>query len=177
MTQKKPQEEFQMAEQQKFEEVLSSFKDAMLTTIVDGVIAHSRPMRIADISEDATLWFVTNRHSAKVDEILHDANVVVTMQGEGKFLSLNGKAQVVEDRQRIQELWSEKWKVWFPKGQNDPQVTLLAITPDSGEYWDVSGLNALRFYYEASKSYFTGRPFNESDNRYLNAQVDFGAGT
>ena len=72
----------------------------------------------------------------KLDEIEKDGHVVVTMQSSTKFISLSGRATPVDDRGKIARLWKVEWKVWFPGGKDDPNILLLRIDGDTGEYWD-----------------------------------------
>jgi len=53
----------------------------------------------------------------------------------GAYVAVTGRAEMVEDRGLIDELWSEDVKAWFPKGKDDPNLTLLKVEPDVGEYW------------------------------------------
>ena len=53
-----------------------------------------------------------------------DPRVNVVMQDGRRFVSLSGVASVVDDRALIEELWSESWKVWFPKGKDDPSLRI-----------------------------------------------------
>jgi general stress protein 26 len=151
----KPAEVSAANEHQQFREIIECFRDAMLITFTEDQHPHSRPMRIADITEDATVWFATNRYSPKVDEIVHDSQVAITMQGAGKFVSLNGRAMLVEDRERIQQLWREEWKTWFAKGPTDPLIILLAVLPEAGEYWDASGQAAKHLMFEPDRKTFS----------------------
>lgn len=142
--------------QKRFEEILQDFNDAMLTTFGSDGRPSSRPMRIAKITEDSTLWFATSKASDKVEDIQANELVAITMQGGGKYLSLTGKATLIDDPDSIDEMWSEAWKIWFPKGKKDPSITLLKVVAEDGAYWDMSGMNRLRYLYEAGKAYFTG---------------------
>ena len=152
-----------MSEQQKhFQEILQSFNTAMLTTIGSDGKPRSRPMRIAETCESNTLWFVTNIDSDKIDEIEANSNVAIVIQGGSQFLSMTGRASVVNDQAKLSEIWSETWKIWFPNGKDDPSVVLLKVEPEEGEYWDMSGTNRLRFLYEAGKAYFSGEEIDTS---------------
>jgi len=32
-------------------------------------------------------------------------------------------------------LWSDDVKAWFPKGKTDPNLVLLRVDPEMGEFW------------------------------------------
>jgi general stress protein 26 len=37
------------------------------------------------------------------------------------------RRRVVEDTQKLKELWTEGLRVWFPKGPDDPEIAILAV--------------------------------------------------
>ncbi len=163
-----------MSQNQKhFKEILSDFNNAMLVTLDQNHQPSARPMRIADVTDEGEVWFATDKASGKVDEIKNNSVVGITLQSGSKFLSLTGTATVFNDRSKVEQLWSEPWKIWFPKGKNDPSLTLLKIEPDEGEFWDLSGTNRLRYLYEAGKAYFQGNAIDNDAIEGISAKVNF----
>ncbi|QDS94291.1 Pyridoxamine 5'-phosphate oxidase [Roseimaritima multifibrata] len=158
-----------MESHEKLVSLMEHFDTAMLVTnTVDGKL-EGRPMAVADLTDSGELWFVTDRHSGKVAEMVLDSEVAITMQGSSRFVSITGKASLVDDPAKINELWSEAWKVWFPKGKNDPSITLIKVTPERGEYWDNSGFSGIQYMIKAGKAYIQGKP-PEKDEA-MNASV------
>jgi general stress protein 26 len=45
---------------------------------------------------------------------------------------------LINDREKIEELWRPILKAWFPKGLGDPSLALLKISIEEAEYWDSS---------------------------------------
>lgn len=136
--------------------VLEGFETAMLVTKSRTGDLSARPMALAEVREDGTIYFSTNITSPKVEEIVVDPQVLVTMQGKTKFAQLSGVAAIVKDRALVDRLWKEDWKVWFPKGKDDPSLCLIAVDPERGEYWDNSGAKGLAYLYRAAKAYLQG---------------------
>jgi len=148
----------------KLQELLEEFGVAMLVTRTPHGELRGRPMALAEAETDGTLWFITGRHSAKVDELAKDNRVAVTMQSSTKFVSVSGKATAVEDRAHVARLWKVEYKVWFPGGQDDPEIVLLRLDGAAGEYWDNSGTSGLKYLIEAGKALLTGtRPDVDND--------------
>jgi general stress protein 26 len=139
-----------------FRHLLAEFDVAMLTTRTPDGSLRSRPMAMANADADGTLWFATDRHAGKLDEIERDARVAVTLQSKLKFVSLSGTARAVEDRGKLVALWKPEWKVWFPGGLDDPNIMLLRVDGSAGEYWDNSGTSGLKYLIEAGKALLTG---------------------
>jgi general stress protein 26 len=143
-------------------DLLTDFDTAMLVTHAPDGSLHARPMAVAQVEPGGDLWFVTDRSSGKIDDIHADAHVNVSMQGGGKFVSLAGRAAVVEDRRKVDEIWNEHMKVWFPAGKDDPRLVLLRVDADEGEFWNNSGLNAAKYLFKAGVAYLRGeRPTND----------------
>jgi len=132
------------------------FGSAMLVTHHASEL-RSRPMSIAEVL-DREIWFSTSVHTGKVDELEKDARALVTMQEPRLYLSLAGTCTLSRDRAHIERLWSESWKLWFPKGKQDPDIVLIGLRIERGEYWDMSGHRGARFLWEATKAYFSGEP-------------------
>ncbi|GAA5505809.1 pyridoxamine 5'-phosphate oxidase family protein [Novipirellula caenicola] len=158
-----------MDKHEKLIDLISEFDHAMLVTRSASGTLGSRPMAVAQMEDDGDLWFVTDRNSGKVADLMLDDDVAVTMQGSNKFVSLSGKAHAVDDQAKIDELWNEAWKVWFPEGKSSPSLVLLRVEPTRGEYWDNSGASGLKYLVKAGKAYLQGeRPEKDAS---INASV------
>ncbi len=147
----------QRAEKKHFIAILQQFRDGMLIThSTDGAL-HPRPMHIAEAEDDGTLWLFCDLRSAKVEELRQDARASLTLQDGGRFLALSGHAEVVRDPARLEALWSEPMKVWFPQGPRGEHVALIKVVPQGGEYWDAKGVAGLSYAFEAARAYVAGR--------------------
>ncbi len=145
------------SEAQKFHDLLAKFDTAMLVTHTADQSLRGRPMQIAGIDDDSRVWFFTAVESGKVEEIVQDTHVAVICQKDRDvFLSLSGRATLLRDRAKVEELWREPFKAWFPKGKDDPELALVSVTPQDGEYWDNEGLKKIKYLFEAAKAYATG---------------------
>jgi general stress protein 26 len=142
--------------ERRLKDLLEGFDTAMLITHGMYGTLNGRPMRVAEISEAGELYFVTSASSSKVKEVENDSDVTLIFQNQKTFISLNGKASVVKDRARVEKLWLETWKLWFPKGKTDESIRLLKISPVDAEYWDNSGVQAISYAFEAAKAYIKG---------------------
>ena len=98
----------------------------------------SRPMSTAGIDDDGTMWFFSQKDSEKNEQLRLENKVYLMYIDQDKhhYLSLTGTAEVVEDRQKVDELWNGFLKAWFEEGKDDPQISLIKVTPEEGHYWD-----------------------------------------
>ena len=117
--------------------LIKDVRIAMLTTIDWGVL-RSRPMATQETEFDGTLWFMTSSDTHKKDEIEKDprVNVSYAAPSSNTYVSVSGRTEIVNDRKKIEDLWSPLYKAWFPKGLDDPTICLLKVTVEQAEYWD-----------------------------------------
>ena len=139
------------------QDILKSFSTAMFVTIGPGGRLESRPMHVAKVEDNGEVWFFTGRGGTLTEEIQEGAMVLLAFQNENSaYLSLRGKAKVVEDAARIKEYWKEPYRVWFPDGPGDSDIALVEVKPLDAEYWDQRGTNKLEYMFEAAKAYLHG---------------------
>lgn len=110
---------------------------AMLATINGGQL-RSRPMSTQKFESDGDLWFFTSDRTHKIEEIEKDnrVNVAYAKPEDNVYISVSGRAELVKDKKKIEELWNPILKAWFPKGLDDPTLALLKISVEEAEYWD-----------------------------------------
>ena len=144
------------SERQHLKDLLESFDTAMLITR-HGEREHARPMAIASVEGENTLWFATLQDAPKSDEIRQDAHASATLQSSGRYVALSGTASLVDDRARIHELWRPTWKAWFPNGKDDPNLVLIRLSVKNAEFWDNAGAKGIRYAFEVAKALVKGR--------------------
>jgi general stress protein 26 len=65
-----------------------------------------------------------------------------------EYVSINGKARIVEDAQKLRELWTEGLRVWFPNGPGDPEIAVLAVEAEQARYWtDAASMTTYAWAY------------------------------
>lgn len=144
-------------------DLLKGFSTAMMITTSGDRSMHARPMAIAEIGEDGTLYFATSLDSGKLRDISINPEVTLIMQDGSVYVSLQGTAHLSTDPALIDRLWSEAWKVWFPEGKDDPSLVIMKIDPTDAEYWDNSGLHGVGYAMTALKAYIKGERPSETD--------------
>jgi general stress protein 26 len=112
---------------------------AMLTTEAEDGLLHSRPMATQKMEFDGTLWFFTGLNTGMVSEIdwNPEVNLSYAQPSDTRYVSVSGTAEVVNDRAKMEELWNDIYKAWFPQGLDDPDLCLLRVEATFAEYWDV----------------------------------------
>jgi general stress protein 26 len=151
----------------KLYDLIADVRICMMTTIEPEGRLASRPMYCIESDKSGDLWFFTRLASAKTAEISRDGKVNLAYADPSKqhYISISGRAEVVRDRGHIQDKWSEPLRTWFPEGRDDPQLALIRVHPERGEFWD-SPSSTVMHVYGYAKAVLTGEPPHElSDNK------------
>lgn len=98
----------------------------------------TRPMSTQQVDNQGNIWFLSSIKSKKNSEIEQNNAVQLfyTNSSSYEFLSLQGTATILTDREKISELWSPIAKAWFKDGKDDPDISLIKVSPQSAYYWD-----------------------------------------
>jgi general stress protein 26 len=160
-------------ETSKVRELLEDFDTAMLVTNSSEQPHHARPMAIAHIDENCHVWFFSSRTSPKVNEIEHDERVLIVCQNEhARYLTITGRAQLIQDEDKTREYWKESFKPWFPGGVEDPELMLIHVHPEHAEYWDTQGAKRVKYLIKAATAYAKGtRPNIEEGEEHGKVQL------
>lgn len=152
----------------KLAEMIRDIDFAMLTTVAADGTLHSRPMSTQRVEFDGDLWFFTRASAPKVGEIEgeHRVNVSYAKPEDQRYISVSGRAVIVRDRAKIEELWSPELKAWFPEGPEDPDLALLKVSAERAEYWD-SPASAAAHAISFVKAIVTGAPANPGENEKI----------
>jgi general stress protein 26 len=138
-------------------DLLKDARTALLVTVGENDAMEARPMGCLQTAFDGTLWFLTFRHSSKVQQIGGDDRVLVAYVNPEKYeyVAVSGRARVVDDRQKLEQLWTEGLRVWFPKGPADPELAMLAIDVEKADYW-ADPASAITYAFAYVKARVTG---------------------
>jgi general stress protein 26 len=98
----------------------------------------SRPMSTSAVDDEGNLWFFSNKNSHKNHQVKHYQQVDLLYMDTGPhhYLVLNGTAEIIQDEDKAREIWNPLNKAWFEGGADDPDLTLIKVTPTEGHYWD-----------------------------------------
>jgi general stress protein 26 len=132
---------------EKIRDIAGKAGSCFLCTKINGGSFETRPMSPEKIDEDGNFWFLSADDSHKNKEIAEDSSVQLVFQGSAHsdFLSINGRAEISRDKNKIDELWDGIMKTWFTEGKDDPRITVLKVVPTGGYYWDTKHGNAVAF--------------------------------
>jgi general stress protein 26 len=137
----------------------------MLTTRSAGGL-RARPLEARPDREAGLLFFVTDVHSGKEDEIASapEVGIVFIDPGDKAYLSITGRASVLRDVEKTKAVWRKTDEVWWPDGPSSPDVSLLRIEPITAELWD-GPASAAVIAFEFVKARLTGQEPKLGQNR------------
>ena len=130
-----------MSKQEQMDKIQAMVKDikyTMMTTRTNEDHLHSCPMNTTETSIGAKeIWFIGHTPSETVENIKTnpEVNLAYVSQDDKNYLSITGTAELLEDKEKLNELWSVMYNAYFEKGKEDPSVQLIKVTPHGAEYW------------------------------------------
>ena len=150
---------------EKLYDLIEEIEVAMFTTRRGDGMLVSRPMATQNRSSGADLWFVTARESEKLIEIGEDPHVNLAYYKDRtrEWVSVSGRARIVDDRAKVRELYQPDWRAWFSDqgGENDgtpddPRMVLIAVDVDAALYLEVNKPQPV-VLFEVVKGMLTGK--------------------
>ncbi|WP_460996653.1 pyridoxamine 5'-phosphate oxidase family protein [Spirosoma harenae] len=150
---------------------IKGIRVAMMTTLSEDGNFHTRPMATQEMEDDGTMWFFAYDNAPKINEVDKNSQVTLSFSDSGSetYVVTYGYSEVVKDKAKMDELWSDALNTWFPKGKDDPSIVLLKVTTQAGEYWDHPGGKVMSLLAMA-RGAITGQPDLSSRNEKLGGQ-------
>ena len=114
----------------------------MFTTVGSEGYLVSRPLSTQKAQFDGEkVWFFVAGDSPKVAEIERSAegNRAYASKGRNTYAARAGDAYVNNDPVKIEAFWNDALKAYFPRGINDPKLTLIEVAVRTAEFWDGPG--------------------------------------
>ena len=107
----------------------------------------SRPMSAIKVCDQGNIWFFSEKDSDKNKAIANDKNVQLFFShpAKGSYLVVNGEAEIILDKSKIEELWTPVAKIWFKEGKDDPNISIIKVIPTTAYYWDTNGNRMINF--------------------------------
>jgi general stress protein 26 len=119
---------------------------------------HFQPMAVFPEREASTLWFFT-RKDTEIARSAQDANTeaMFILQSKDQHVQACIGGRLLQDgsREVIDRYWNPVVAAWYPKGKDDPYLTMLKLEGRSAAVWIADGGQAKR-QFEIAKSAITG---------------------
>ena len=130
----------------KVAELIKDVRIAMLTHADHNGALVSHPMGTQEVEFDGDVLFIAERDSQKVKDIAAQspAKVNVSYSSSGTWVSVSGTAEIVDDNDRLRELWNTFTGAWLEGGPENPNNIIIKVNADSAEYWDSPGAKVVQ---------------------------------
>ncbi len=117
---------------------------AVLSTRTEGGALAGRPMsNNREVEYDGDSYFFALEDTRAVGDIRRDPNVGLAYQAKSGllhmkpfFLTVEGRASLIQDKARFAEHWSKDLNSWFKQGIDTPGLTLIKVHAERIHYWD-----------------------------------------
>jgi len=126
----------------------------------DGMLnSHPLTTQNKSVDEGATLYFFVPKDGEIAQHIAQDnaVNVSYANTSSDSYVSVAGRAALLEDQAKKEELFNKMAEAWFPKGPTDPNLGLLTVRIEHAEYWDVDDSKMVQIF-KMMKAAVTGNP-------------------
>lgn len=106
----------------------------------NGERLRARPMSAHARRNEDAIYFLTDLRAHKDEEIEINENICLCFADNGayKYLSVSGTANLLDDRPRVEELWSTAARAFW-ESKDDPNIRILKVRPLFAEFWDSPG--------------------------------------
>ena len=143
----------------KVQELVKDIKFAMMTTRTHEDHLHACPMTTSETSLGAKeIWFIGDKTTETVKDIEKNpqVNLAYVSQDSKDYVSINGKAELVDDQEKLDELWSPIYNAFYEQGKEDPNVQLIKVVPHGAEYW-LSGSSVVNMFKMTTAAVMDGK--------------------
>lgn len=137
---------------------------AMLTSVTEQGLV-SRPMKTQEVEFDGDLWFLTMKDTNVYGELVNYPNVNIAYVGKS-YVSIRGKAELVDSRDKIKEYWNIAYGNMLNTTSDDPNLILIKVKADTAEYWDMGN------WTKVVKQLFNKLTGKKSEDTHINQVVD-----
>ncbi|MFT3901612.1 MAG: pyridoxamine 5'-phosphate oxidase family protein [Niabella sp.] len=124
---------------EKLKEMVNKIDIGMMCSFApDSDYPHAVPMSRQEVDEEGNIWFLFSSESETHRNLQQNNKVCLQYAhvGDYNFLSVNGTAEISQDKERIDKYWNKMIEAWFEKGKEDPRIRVLKVIPGEAYYWD-----------------------------------------
>ncbi|KAI0223400.1 hypothetical protein L0F63_004577, partial [Massospora cicadina] len=150
-------------------------KFAMLSTKAEDGNIISRPMELIKRINNVDFYMLATKDSEKAEQVKNDEHVGLSLfrNSDYSWATISGVATLVEDREKIKELYSFFLRPYFDdKGdgvhdgsENDPRIVLIKFTSQFARYQIQK--NTISHAYQLAKSALTGSNAKLADTKTI----------
>lgn len=115
--------------------------DYCMMTTGDARTSTSRPMsNNGDVTYDGTSYYFTTSNTKKVRAIKKNPRISLqfvnmSVLRKNVFINIEAKAELITDRELMEEHWVPSLRVWYPDGLETRGLTMIKAKATRIHYW------------------------------------------
>ncbi len=119
-------------------ETIDAVPSCLAITIDEHGDANARVIITSRLTDAWTLRFMTDRRTRKFSEISRTGRLTLAYFHEsgGAYVTLIGRAKIVDDVASKQAIWQPATFKWHPGGPTDPNIVLIEFEAQRIETWN-----------------------------------------
>ena len=118
---------------------------------------HFQPMTTFVEAESGKLWFYSNDQTDLASIAAGGVEAMYVFMSKDRQLqaSIRGTLTASHDTLHRDKYWNSVVAAWFPKGKDDPHLTMLCFDCIDSQVW-ISDAGSVKFGFEIAKANLTG---------------------
>lgn len=139
-----------------FWQLVNDINICMAVSYRDGKFI-SQPLRGYGDREQNKIYFITRVAANIRQHYPTEMSLSYISNATPACMSISGRAYLSENKQKLESVWDNHAKVWFPEGPDNHEIALLEFTPVEATYWNVED-NMASIFWEFAKAQVTKNP-------------------
>lgn len=122
----------------KLQNMAKEVKVCMFCTYDSTNRLQTAPMSTNKVDEEGNIWFISDKNSQRNTDLAGNdtTDLIFGDPAKENYISVHGSSEVLYDKEIIKDLWNPIVKTWFQGGVDDPNISVIKVTPDDAYYWD-----------------------------------------
>ena len=122
-------------------ETVNAVPTCLAITMDSNGDANARAINTSKLTDEWTVRFMTDRRTRKVGEIARTGRMTLVYHHQvgGAYVTLVGRASIIDDVAVKQAIWQPASFKWHPGGPTDPNVVLIEFVAERIETWNTPG--------------------------------------
>lgn len=154
---------------EKLKDLVNKIDVGMVCSYPENDYIHAVPMSRQEVDDAGNIWYLFSSESETYEYLNANKKISLLFShvGDYSFVSVNGVAEISQNKERIEKYWNKFVEAWFEKGKDDPRIRVLKVKVEDAHYWDTK-TNKLVTFLKLAASAVTGKKMETGRDGELN---------
>ncbi len=122
----------------KLQDMAKEVRVCMFCTYDSSNRLQTAPMSTNKVDDEGNIWFISDKNSKRNEDLATNdtTDLIFGDPAKENYISVHGSSEILYDKNIIKDLWNPIVKTWFQGGVDDPNISVIKVTPDDAYYWD-----------------------------------------